>query len=85
MFDDNNLTVLSYANGFTLWNYKDFHLKYQDFKNCPDFFDPVYLYMNKGDKILINLEDAYVEAIVLDSSETTKTVFIKIILEVKLD
>ena len=79
MFDDNNLSVLSYANGFTLWNYKDFHLKYQDFKNCPGFFDEIYLNMNKGDKILINLEDAYVEVIVLNSSFTTQSVFIKII------
>lgn len=85
MFDDNNLVVLSYGNGFTLWNYKDFHLKYQDFKNCPGFFDKIYLNMNKGDKILINLEDAYVEALVLNSSFTTQSVFIKIILEVKLD
>lgn len=85
MFDDNNLSVLSYANEFTLWNYKDFHLNYHDFKNCPGFFDKNYLSMNKGDKILINLKDAYVEAVVINSSMTTESVYIKIILEVKLD
>ena len=85
MFDANNLSVLSYANEFTLWNYKDFHLKYQDFKNCPGFFDKTYLDMKKGDKILINLKDAYVEAVVVNSSLTTESVYIKIILEVKLD
>lgn len=54
-FMNRNLSVLAYANGFTLWHYKtnDTIAEVQD----PTYFARVSVLMNAGDIIIINCDD----------------------------
>ncbi|MBN1784021.1 MAG: hypothetical protein JW812_03575 [Alphaproteobacteria bacterium] len=47
-----NLSVLAYANGFTLWHYKDTDTLLN--VTASTFFVPVYNILNVGDMIMIN-------------------------------
>ena len=54
-FMNRNLSVIAYANGFTLWHYKtnDTIAELQD----PTYFARVAVLMNAGDIIIINCGD----------------------------
>lgn len=54
-FMNKNLSVIAYANGFTLWHYKteDAITEVED----PSYFTRVWMLMNTGDIIIINCAD----------------------------
>lgn len=56
MFMNRNLSVVAYANGFTLWHY---YAKEQSLKEVcePDYFVKVRTLMNVGDIIIIVAAD----------------------------
>ena len=56
MFQNRNLSVLAYANGFTLWHYKNNEDSLETIEK-PGFFDKVKTLMYVGDIITINAKD----------------------------
>ena len=51
-YDSNNLSALSYANGFTLWHYKTDD---ERAKVCaPGYFNPAATMLRVGDLMIIN-------------------------------
>lgn len=63
-----NLSVIAYANGFTLWHYTDKNKNYKDF-DVNNTFTQIKSMCNKGDKIMITLKDCYMEAIIINFEE----------------
>jgi len=54
-FTNKNLSVIAYANGFTMWHYIE-NSKLSDISKS-GFFNPVKNLMNVGDLIIINAGD----------------------------
>ena len=55
MFVNRNMSVIAYANGFTLWHYKsDTDLEKIE---TPGYFDKIQTLMAIGDIIVINAKD----------------------------
>lgn len=67
-FRNNNLSVIAFANGWTLWHYTDVKAKYEDL-DLTTLFTPIHHLCGIGDKFCIKLSDCYVEAIVVDLSD----------------
>jgi len=63
-FQNKNMSVIAYANGFTMWHYSAKQEQLADVMK-PGYFDPVYTLMDLGDLIIICAED------------TTQTVYVK--------
>lgn len=82
MFANKYLSVIAYANGWTLWHYKDWHIKYEDFR-LENFFDPIYNLTAVGDKICIGLQDYYLEAVVVKLDK--KKVYCKEIMKIQYE
>ena len=55
-FRNRNLSVIAYANGFTLWHYVEHGETLQEILK-PGYFDTVKTLMNGGDIIIINASD----------------------------
>lgn len=62
MFSNKNLSVISFANGWTMWHYVDNGLPIE--KLNESFFSQVKNLMNPGDKVLISLKGWWIEAII---------------------
>ena len=56
------LSVIAYANGWTMWLYNDYKLEYKDISE--NFFGSIHNLTRTGDKILIVCKDKYFEVIV---------------------
>jgi len=57
-FQNKNLSVLCYANGFTLRHYKaDESETLKSIVDNPKYFTPIYSLINAGDIIVINAEE----------------------------
>ena len=55
-FANKNLSVIAYANGFTLWHYAE-NITLSDI--CTDgFFNDVKTLMNIGDIVIVNANDS---------------------------
>ena len=54
-FQNKNLSVIAYANGFTLWHYAA--AEKMDTISAAGYFDSVKTLMNVGDVIIINGSD----------------------------
>ena len=63
MFRNRDLSVIAYANGFTLWH---FYAKDDTFEevSAKDYFKEVAALCNNGDKILVSSSTWYAELIV---------------------
>ena len=70
-FENKNLSVIAYANGFTLWHYVNHKESLKDI--CADgYFDRVYTLMITGDMIIINGQDTSgIRRIILDDSKVS--------------
>lgn len=55
-FQNRNMSVIAYANGFTLWHYKCDEPLSEIMK--PDFFAPIWTLCAVGDIIIINADDS---------------------------
>ena len=55
-FQNRNMGVIAYANGFTLWHYKSDDLINEICKD--DYFTSIYTLCNPGDIIIINAGDS---------------------------
>ena len=64
-FRNNNLSVIAFANGWTLWHYIDMKAKYEDL-DLDVFFNPIHKLCGIGDKICIGLSDCYLEAVAVE-------------------
>lgn len=62
-FQNKNLAVIAYANGATIWHYRDRKLEFKDI-NLDTFFNSIYNLCAVGDKINIVCKDLYFEAVV---------------------
>lgn len=63
---NNNLSVIAFVNGFTLWHYVD--SKVSSTQLDENFFSEMGKLTSIGDKILLNLSDCYAEAIITQLS-----------------
>jgi hypothetical protein len=54
-FQNKNLSVIAYANGFTLWHYAA--MESLDEIGAAGYFDPVRALMNAGDILIVNASD----------------------------
>lgn len=55
-FKNRNMSVIAYANGFTLWHYSSTEHTLAEVV-ADGFFNPVHLLCNVGDIIVINATD----------------------------
>lgn len=73
-FKNRNMSVLAYANGFTLWLYKaeqDETLK--GIVDDPKYFTPLCTLINTGDIIIINADETGIRVIdEIKGSESVK-------------
>ena len=57
-FRNRNMSVIAYANGFTLWHYKaEPNETLKDIIDDTKYFAPIYSLINVGDIIIINAEE----------------------------
>lgn len=68
MFRNPNLSVIAYANGFTLWQY------YAKEENMDDvladnYFHDIWTLCACGDKILVSALDGYIELVIVKVSD----------------
>ena len=56
-FSNRDLSVLAYANGFTLWHYSSRTDTLETISNQAGYFDKVWTLMHTGDIIIINGTD----------------------------
>lgn len=52
-FQNKNLSVIAYANGFTLWLYTARNDETMNDIEAPDYFKSVYTLCNTGDVVII--------------------------------
>ena len=63
MFQNKNLAVIAYANGATIWHYRDTKIEFKDI-NLDTFFKPIYNLCAVGDKIIVVCKDLYFEVVI---------------------
>ncbi|MCL2538499.1 MAG: hypothetical protein FWF34_00685 [Alphaproteobacteria bacterium] len=69
-FANKNLSVIAYANGFTLWHYAE-NAAAGDIQRC-GYFNSVKTLMNIGDIIIINAADgAALRAVIATDANVT--------------
>ena len=68
------LAVIAYANGYTLWNYRDMSIKLDDVINNPEYFKELSL-TAVGDIIQVIANDGVAEVVVYKIED--RTCFIK--------
>lgn len=64
MFQNRYLAVIAYANGATIWHYRDLKIKSAEV-NLNNFFNPINRLCAVGDKIIVVLNDTYMEVVVV--------------------
>ena len=69
------LAVIAYANGYTLWNYRDMSIKLDDVINNPEYFKELYNLTAVGDIIQVIANDGAAEVVVYKIED--RTCFIK--------
>lgn len=86
MFENKNISVLTYADGRTIFQYKDRKLDYSKV-DSKTFFNRLSKYCEVGDKICVAVKDFYAELIVVkvDGKSTICKELIKVSLEVEDD
>ena len=63
-FQNRSLSLIAYANGTTIWHYADRKCKLAEM-DLDHFFDPIYALCAVGDKIMVSLNDAYTEVVIV--------------------
>jgi len=56
-FDNRELSVIAYANGFTLWHYRAKDTELKQIVEDPKFFSKVWHLSATGDIVIINGKD----------------------------
>lgn len=70
MYRRKNMSVIAYANGFTLWHYvtmEDTAVTIAE----PNYFKDDAVLMNVGDKILVCVKDGFIELVVVKLGHNT--------------
>lgn len=63
-FRNRNMSVIAYANGFTLWHYKaELDEKLKDIVGDTKYFTPIYTLINTGDIVIINADETGIRVI----------------------
>jgi hypothetical protein len=72
-FKNKNMSVIAYANGFTLWHYNAV-IEQETFDNILEegYFNNVKTLMNKGDMFLINATDKSGIAFLIEENPNVK-------------
>lgn len=71
MFLNKNMSVIAYANGFTLWQYKTTD-PLEDVEECYDYFGKIKTLMAIGDIVIINARDGTAIRAVTELSPSVK-------------
>ena len=71
MVQSENLSVLAYANGFTLWHYKDTATLATI--TASTYFTPVSKILNQGDMVMVNAGTDVSESAVLVVSASSES------------
>ncbi len=56
-YKNKDMSVIAYANGFTLWHYKTNVDTTKDILENPQYFGTIYTLCNAGDIIILNSKD----------------------------
>lgn len=80
-FKNNNMSVMAYANGFTVWHYIDKSLQRNEVDD--KFFSSISHLCNPGDKMMLNLKDGYFEVIIVEIQD--KVVYLKTLSQLYYD
>lgn len=75
MFKNKYLAVIAYANGYTMWNYRDMNVKLDDVINKQEYFKEIFNLAAVGDIIQVIANNGAAEVVVYKIAE--KTCFIK--------
>ena len=67
MFLNRDMSVIAYANGFTLWHYKN-NNDSVDQIDWAGYFDKIQTLMNTGDIVIINAKDGTAVRVVTEMS-----------------
>lgn len=63
-FRNRNMSVIAYANGFTLWHYKaEPNETLKDIVDDTKYFTPIHTLINTGDIIIINADETGIRVI----------------------
>lgn len=68
MFKNPDLSVVAYANGFTLWQYNGRNENMDDML-ADNYFHDIWTICAYGDKILVSALDGYIELVVVKVSD----------------
>lgn len=71
-FKNRDLSVIAFANGFTLWHYRSSVDRLEDILG-EGYFDPVMTLVNTGDIIITNGNDETALIVVCDLKPNVKT------------
>ena len=65
-YDPNQLSALSYANGYTIWHYRDQESSWEGLLK-PGFFDEARAMLRVADTVHIEARDFFVLAVVVEN------------------
>ena len=68
-FKNRDMSVIAYANGFTLWHYKTTEDNIPQITVLDKYFSKIYTLMNVGDIIIVNAKDETCFLVVWDVNE----------------
>lgn len=82
-FQNKYLAVIAYANGFTLWHYRDMKTKISEIND--EYFGQIHNLCSSGDKIMLSLQDGYMEVIVsgIGGKYPNKIVYLKTLTKIE--
>ena len=63
-FKNKDMSVIAYANGFTLWHYRTNEDALQAIIGNCKYFERIYTLMNAGDIIIVNAADTTAQLVV---------------------
>lgn len=70
-FKNKDMSVIAYANGWTMWHFKTNIDTIENIINNTKYFGQIYTLMNAGDLIVVNAKDKTKQLVVLRIAENT--------------
>lgn len=70
-YKNKDMSVIAYANGWTMWHYKNYDDTIEDIINDTKYFGKIFTLINQGDVIVVNAKDKTKQLVVLSVEENT--------------
>ena len=70
-YKNKDMSVIAYANGWTMWHYKNYDDTIENIINDTKYFGKIYTLINQGDVIIVNAKDKTKQLVVLSVEENT--------------